>query len=191
MARSDAEKWDAKYADGASRDTKPIPFLVDNVALLGSGSALVLAAGCGRNAVYLAKQGFDVTAIDVSEVGLEQCRQLARSHDVTLKTVCADLDEYDLGRAQFDLITMIYFYEPKLFPGIRAALKPGSRFLFHTFSQNHARVGTFGPKSPDYLASKDSVLQSFTSDTILQCDEATITEDGDTEAVLQFIVSTA
>ena len=191
MSQSDAEKWNARYSERRPSDTEPIPFLADHIHLLGSGKALVLAAGCGRNAVYLAHCGFSVTALDISAVGLERCRQLAASGGVALDTLCADLDDFELGTQEYDLITMIYFYEPRLFPSIRAALKPGGHFLFQTFSRKHAEIGTFGPKNPAYLATRGAVLKRFQADTIVVCEEAALTEDGDTEAVLQLIVRIA
>lgn len=188
MSTSDAERWNAKYSEQDAPETEPVPFLVDSISQLGSGTALDLAAGCGRNAVYLAEQGFDVTALDVSTVGLEQCRRLAEERGVSINTVCADLDEHDLGRHAYDLITKIYFYEPSLFANIRGAIRPGGYFLFQTFSEKHADVGTFGPRNPAYLASKDVVLNAFTKDKIHHCEEVVLTDDEDTEAVLQLIV---
>ena len=97
MARSDADRWNARYAEQEETDSEPIPFLVDRAEDLGSGKALVLAAGTGRNAVYLGGQGFDVTALDVSSVGLEKCRRLADDRGVRIQTLCADLKAFDLG----------------------------------------------------------------------------------------------
>lgn len=188
MSESDAKKWNTRYASDAAPDTEPVPFLVDNIHRLGSGKALVLAAGQGRNAVYLAAHGFDVTALDVSQVGLSRCLDLARSRGVTLTTVCADLDTHDLGESAYDLVTMIYFYEPDLFPAVRLALRPGGHFLFQTFSTKHAEVGTFGPRNPAYLASADVLLDAFGSDQVILCEEAILSEDDDTEAVLRAII---
>jgi SAM-dependent methyltransferase len=188
MSETDAEKWNARYAEPDSSDKHPIPFLSSNIDQLGCGKALVLAAGRGHNAVYLAENGFDVTALDISEVGLAICTDLANSRGINIQTICGDLDDYDLGTAEYDLITMIYFYEPSLFPAIRRAIKPGGCFLFQTFSTQHATVGTFGPRNPAYLASKSAVTQPFAGDHIAHCEEVVLTEDDDTEAVLQAIV---
>ncbi len=105
MAQSDADKWNARYSDRGEVNDSPVSFLVDNVHRLGAGKALVLAAGTGRNAVYLAEQGFDVAAVDVSRVGLDLCEELAKKRNVVLQTVCADLDSFDLGGSEYDLIT--------------------------------------------------------------------------------------
>lgn len=188
MTQSDATKWNARYAETTTPETSPIPFLSENIHRLGSGRALVLAAGRGRNAVFLAECGFDVTALDVSKVGLAQCDELARSHGVSVETVCADLDEFDLGESRYDLITKIYYYEPSLFPAIRRALKRGGHFLFQTFSVEHASVGTFGPKNPAYLASQSPVLDPFASDHLLHYQDIVLHEADDTEAIIQMIV---
>jgi len=188
VAESDADKWNARYANAESTDTEPIPFLCEHITGLGTGRALVLAAGRGKNAVYLAEQGFEVTALDVSSVGLLLCAALAESRGVPLTTLCADLDNHDLGESQYDLITKFYFYEPTLFPLIRAALRPGGHFIFQTFSKNHANVGTFGPRNPAYLSDRKTVRSAFQSDDILMCEEVTLSEDDDTESVIQMLV---
>ena len=187
MARSDADRWNARYAEQEETDSEPIPFLVDRAEDLGSGKALVLAAGTGRNAVYLGGQGFDVTALDVSSVGLEKCRRLADDRGVRIQTLCADLKAFDLGESEYDLITKIYFYQPSLFPSIRRALKPGGRFFFQTFSRKHAEVGTFGPKNPDYLAHQAAVIEPFTDDRIRYYEETVEETDADREATIRMI----
>jgi len=191
MSKADAEKWNARYAEPSdSSDESPVPFLVESVDQLGSGKALVLAAGRGRNAVFLAEQGFDVTALDVSEKGLEQCQALAATRGVHLMTVTADLDDFDLGTANYDLITMLYFYQPAVFPRIRRALKDGGRFLFQTFSTKHAEVGTFGPRNPAFLASRETILSAFQNDTIEICNEVVLQDEEDKEAVIQLLIQT-
>ena len=94
--------WDQRYAN---KDylfgTEPNEFLQDNVALLRSKKVLCLADGEGRNSVYLAGLGYDVTAVDSSKVGLEKAQQLAKAKGVTITTVHADLADYDLGTEQW------------------------------------------------------------------------------------------
>ncbi len=192
MSSSDAEKWNARYSGAVpAAANAPVPFLAANVHRLGSGKALVLAAGRGRNAVFLAERGFEVTALDVSDVGLRQCENLAEFRGVEVSTVCADLDDYDLGTEQFDLITMIYYYEAPLFSSIREALRPGGHFLFQTFSARHATVGTFGPKSPNYLAVISDIQSPFADDHIIHLEDIVISDEGGTEAVIQMIARKA
>lgn len=188
MARADDEKWDARYAEKQGIDGTPLPFLAENIDKLGSGKALVLAAGAGRNAIYLAEQGFRVSALDVSQVGLDLCRRLASEKGVSLQTIHADLESFDLGVSRYDLITKIYYHQPSLFPRIRENLKTGGRFLFHTFSKRHAEVGTFGPRNPTFLASIDDALSTFQADRILISEDTTLTDEEGTQAVVRLLL---
>lgn len=188
MTRADNKKWDAHYAEKQGTDGTPLPFLAENIDKFGSGKALVLAAGAGRNAIYLAEQGFQVSALDVSQVGLDLCRRLASEKGLSLQTIHADLENFNLGASKFDLITKIYYHQPSLFPRIREALKTGGRFLFHTFSKRHAEVGTFGPRNPAFLASLDDTLPTFQADRILISEDTILTGEEGTQAVVRLLL---
>ena len=155
------EKWDERYATqemvfGAAPD----PFLVEQVGDLEPGSALCLAAGEGRNAVYLAQRGYDVTALDISARGLEKGQLLAVERGVEITTVHADAMEYAPDRGSYDLVISIFFLERALFPGIVQALKPGGRLLVHTYSREQLRFG-WGPSNPDFLLGPNELLETF------------------------------
>ena len=93
---SDRERWDRKFAGSDFiYGTEPSPFLADNAELLpAQGKALDVAAGEGRNAVFLARQGLEVDAVDISEVGLDKARRFAVEAGVTINTIVADLKDY-------------------------------------------------------------------------------------------------
>jgi len=123
--------WNKIYdTPGYIFGTEPIPFLVENLPLVRRGKALELAMGEGRNAVYLAQQGFKVTGVDISEVAAEKCRRLAARHKVEVEIVIADLREYKIPSNTYDLITNLYYPQPDLIPKIKAGLKPGG-FIFY------------------------------------------------------------
>ncbi|MCJ7755521.1 MAG: class I SAM-dependent methyltransferase, partial [Thermoanaerobaculales bacterium] len=92
-AEPDRERWDRKFASSEFIYGKePSRFLADNVELLpATGRALDVAAGEGRNSVFLARQGLEVDAVDISEVGLAKARQLADEAGVNINTIVADL----------------------------------------------------------------------------------------------------
>ena len=161
MSEAAREKWDARYgADDYAPSEEPLPFLRDRVGDLGTGSALCLAAGTGRNAVFLAECGYSVTAVDISPRGLEWALALAQKRGVEIETVAADLLSYELGTAAYDLITDFYFYEPGLFPAIGRALKPGGRFVFQTFSVDQAKLSG-GPTNRAFLVEQRDLLAAF------------------------------
>ncbi len=137
-AEADKERWNQKYETGNylfGRD--PIQFLTDHVDLLPKGTALDLAMGEGRNGVFLATKGFQVTGVDISEAGFKKAQVLASEKGVTLTTVVADLEQYTLPPNTFDLIICTYYLQRDLFPKIAMALKPGGMVLIETYTVDH------------------------------------------------------
>jgi tellurite methyltransferase len=189
------ERWDKRYDRKMYIYGKePTTFLKQKIAMLNKGKALVLAMGEGRNAVYLAQNGFEVTGVDISEVAIEKCRALAEERGTTVKTIAADLTDYDMGKAQYDLITNFYYYDTRLFPRVIEALKPGGMFIFEHFSIDHLAYreqSRFGPRNPDYLVKPNTLLAHFKllrilyyEDTIVELDEGM---HKGTAAVIRFI----
>ena len=173
---SDKDRWNLKY-EGATYiyGKEPTAFLKEKLSLLERGKALVLAMGEGRNAVYLAENGFDVTGVDISEVGIEKCERLAEERGVVVNSVVADLTDYDMGKEQYDLITNFYFYDRSILPSVIESLKPGGIFIFETYSRDHPKHSKFGPKNPNYLVKPNELLEIFKSLRILYYED-TVTE---------------
>ena len=175
-------RWDERYnRDMYIYGKDPAAFLKQKLDGLKKGKTLVLAMGEGRNAVYLAQNDFDVTGVDISEVAIEKCKRLAEERNTTVNAVVADLTDYDMGKAQFDLITNFYYYEPSIFPQVIDALKPGGMFILEQFSIDHLNyreTSRFGPRNPDYLIKPNELLEHFKSlrilyyeDTVVELDE--------------------
>ena len=176
---SNKERWDERYDRKMYIYGKePTAFLKDKIDLLEKGKALVLAMGEGRNAVYLAQHGFNVTGVDISAVAIEKCKQLAEDRRAVVKTVVADLTDYDMGHEQYNLITNFYFYDKSLFPKVIRALKPGGMFILEQFSIDHLKQGVkFGPKTDKYLVKPNEFLELFKSTHILYYEDAVIELD--------------
>ena len=181
-SESTKARWDERYdLDMYIYGKEPAAFLKQKMDGLQKGKALVLAMGEGRNAVYLAQNGFYVTGVDISEVAIEKCNKLAKERNTTVNAVVADLTDYDMGEAQFDLITKFYYHEPSIFPQIIDALKPGGMFILEQFSIDHLKyreTSAFGPRNPDYLIKPNELLEHFKSlrilyyeDTVVELDE--------------------
>ena len=188
QSQSPKEKWESRYrAAGFEPNRQPVPFLVRAAGDLKPGCALVLAAGAGRNAVYLAEKGWTVTAVDISPAGLAWCRRLAGERGVEVQTIAADLLSFDAGVERWDLVTNLYFHEPALFPSVRAALRSGGHFLFQTYAKAQARLG-WGPGNPAHLVDPEQLRDAFSGWVLLHFGEAeNEVESGRREAVVQLL----
>ena len=126
MAESDRVKWNEKFArDGKIELTPPVWLSKVEGLLPAHGRALDIAAGNGRLALWLARRGLDVLAIDISRVGLELANQAAESKGLHIETVTADLEVDPLPTGPFDMITCFCYRQRDLFPSFRERLSPG------------------------------------------------------------------
>ena len=174
------DQWDRRFdVERYLYGTEPVRFLEENIDRLPKGKALCLAAGEGRNAVWLAAQGYDVTAMDASPVGLEKAAALAAERGVTIRTEVGDLRHgYDMGESEYDLITDFYYHDTAMLPAVMRALKPGGMFILQNFSIDQLETNRFGPKNPDYLVKPNELLGHFDGyrilfyeDTVVDLDE--------------------
>jgi tellurite methyltransferase len=137
-AEQDQIRWDKKYSTKKYLfGREAIPFLQDHLDLLPKGHVLDLAMGEGRNGVFLATKGFQVTGVDISAEGLKKAETLAAELGVTIKTVVADLESYEIPANTFDVIICTYYLQRDLFSKIAAALKPGGMALIETYTMDH------------------------------------------------------
>lgn len=108
------EFWDQMYRDGAYRfGTEPNAFLAESVpSRVAAGKRIVcLGEGEGRNAVWLAEQGYQVTAVEQSEVGIEKIQKLAESRGVRVETVLSSIENF-APEQRFDAVVLIYIHAP-------------------------------------------------------------------------------
>lgn len=162
--------WDARYSeDELAYGDQPNDFLREQVAALSKGTCLCIAEGQGRNAAWLAGQGFDVTAMDQSAAGMQRAQEFARQHGRQIRTEVADLATYDLGENRWDTIVAIFAHLP---PALRAdvhrrivsALKPGGTVLLEAYTPGkYAMPGHGGPPESqrDWTMTRDLLLGEF------------------------------
>jgi len=154
--------WDDRYAGDEYRfGTQPNRFLEECAALLAPAdpstlNILSLGEGEGRNAVYLAGLGFNVTAVDASAVGLAKAQRLARARGVTLTTITADLNDYPITPAAWDGIINFFCHMPSaerapLHRRVTAGLKPGGAYILEVFAPQQPQFGSGGPTTRDLL----------------------------------------
>jgi len=143
--------WDQRYSDAEyAYGTKPNDFLVEAAHYLPKGHILCIGEGEGRNAVWLAKQGYQVTALDNSSVGLQKAQQLARSRGTSIETAHADLAEYGFDEGRWDGIVSIFCHLPpdlrqKVHRGLISALRPGGALVLEAYTPGQLELGTGGP----------------------------------------------
>lgn len=131
-----------------------------------SGDVLAVAEGEGRNAVYLAEQGMNVTTWDFASSGLEKTNKLAEAKGVKVSTKLVDLNEADWSQAVWDEIVCIFGHFPsklrqKTLQGIKTAVKPGGYFVTEVYSPYQIPYNSGGPKEPDFLYKPEEFLEVF------------------------------
>ena len=144
--------WDARYAEpGWAFGTEPNDFLREHAgALPPRARVLCLAEGEGRNAVWLARQGHDVTAVDTARIGLEKAQRLAATHGVRLDLVCADLADFVFEPDAWDGVVSIFAHVPvpvrrRVHAALPFTLRPGGVLLLEAYRPQQLERGTGGP----------------------------------------------
>jgi len=169
--------WDQRYSEEEyAFGTEPNDFLRSLLPQLPDGKALSIGDGEGRNGVWLAEQGLAVTSVDASAVGLEKARDLAFRHGVSIATVHADLADFDIGRARWDIIVSIFCHLP---PPLRkqvhrdavAGLRPGGMFVLEAYTPEQIAFGTGGPPTADLTMTLDSLRQELAGLKLLHAEE--------------------
>lgn len=150
-------KWDERYAqEGYLYGTEPNGFLKENFRQIPKGKVLFLAEGEGRNAVFLARHGYEVTAMDSSAVAIAKADRLAQKNNVSVTTRVADLNGFDLGEEQWDGIVSIFCHLPpalrkNVHAGIVKALKKGGVLLAEAYTPDQLKYKTGGPPTKELL----------------------------------------
>lgn len=162
---SDRVKWNDKYRQ-TEYPREPSTIVKEFCGLVQPTAALDIAAGCGRNALFLASQGFTVDAVDISDEGLSRWHGRTPS----VRAICADLDEFDIPVERYGLIVNILFLNRRLFPQIREGLKPGGLLIFETLLEPPGNTA-HSRRSRDYFLRDNELLHSFLSLRILHYHE--------------------
>jgi tellurite methyltransferase len=141
-------------------NSRPAQFLVDNIELLPRGKALDIAMGSGRNAIYLANNGFEVEGIDISEDAINAARRLAKENMVNLRAELADLEkDYQIKPSFYDVIVCFNYLQPSLIPQMKAGLKSAGMIVYETFIIDQPKFGK--PRNPDFLLEHNELLNMF------------------------------
>lgn len=159
------DMWNGVYRQSLGFNKQPNRLLVDTVRGVKPGAALDLMMGQGRNALYLAAQGWRVTGIDLSDEGIRLAREAAAAQKLPLTAIQTTVEDFDLGTARWDLVTMIYAgRDVELVKRIAPSIKRGGRFVLEYFADNLPETAGFKPGQlaqlfgPDFEIVKDETV---------------------------------
>ena len=173
------QRWNRRFsAPEYIFGTAPNAFLASKRALLRPGQrALCVADGEGRNSVWLAEQGLEVTAFDVSPVGVEKARRLAAERGVSVRHEVAGVYDFAWPEAAYDVVAAIFvqFADPAMrafmFERMARALKPGGLLLLEGYTPKQLEYRTGGPSRLENLYTASLLLDAFPGFEILQLEE--------------------
>jgi tellurite methyltransferase len=190
MSDADRDKWERRYAEGSyEARTHPTRLLVDWLPRLGAPAgarALDLACGAGRNALYLAGEGYRVDAMDISSVALERGAARAAEMGVEVDWIAIDLDDAELLPDRYDLVVVARYMNRSLTQALMDALRDGGHLLYEQHLQTDQEVS--GPSNPDFRLRPNELLEMFGALRVLYYREGLMKEsDGPTMALAQLI----
>ena len=160
--------WDQRYGEpGFAYGTQANDFLIEQADRISEGGrVLCLAEGEGRNAVYLAGRGYQVTGVDASAVGMTKARALAAERGVSIDTVTANLDGFNIEPGYWDGIVSIFCHVPPtvrrtLHRQVVAGLKPGGVLILEAYTPAQIALGTGGPPVPEMTMTLASLQEEL------------------------------
>lgn len=179
------QAWDERYAGpdlvwGAG----PNQFVVEQLTGRQPGRAIDLATGEGRNAIWLASQGWQVTGVDFSSVGLARAARLAAERGVQVEWVVADLREYQPPLDGYDLVLIAYLQFRRqdlasVLSRAAAALAPGGTLMVVGHDRENLTRGVGGPQDPELLHTVEEIVDALPGLTIATAEQRTRTVAGE------------
>lgn len=188
------EDWDRRYAEHELVwSAGPNRFLVAEVEGLAAGRALDLACGEGRNAIWLATLGWEVTGVDFSEVAIRKGRDRAAREGVVVDFLCADLLEYEPDRSSFDLVLLLYFHLPPselrtVLSRASSALVEGGTLLVLGHDRTNLTDGVGGPSDAGLLYTPDEIAAELPGLDVVKAERVLRDVEGETRPAIDALV---
>ena len=188
----DSDDWDTRYATAELIwSAQPNQFVVEEFAVLTPGRALDLGCGEGRNAIWLAAQGWQTTGVDFSPVGIDKGRRIASSAGAQVDWVVADLREHQPAAGGYDAVLLAYLHLPQadlrvVLGRAGQALAPGGTLVVIGHDRDNLDGGVGGPQDAELLYTPDLITAALTGLRITRADRVrrpVTTADGDRHAV--------
>jgi SAM-dependent methyltransferase len=174
---SPSAMWEQRFAgETYFYGTEPNEFLRDSLPTLPKGAAMCLAEGEGRNAVFLAESGYQVSSVDLTQAGVDKTKRLAEDRGVTVDAVVGDLADFDLGHERWDLVVSIFAHVP---PDVRRSLhrrvvdslKPGGVLLLEAYTPDQVGRGTGGPQDSELTMTLNGLREEIAPLEFLHSEE--------------------
>ncbi|NLZ95381.1 MAG: class I SAM-dependent methyltransferase [Bacteroidales bacterium] len=182
MMNKESEFWNKRYSVSEYvYGEGPNIFLKEQLKMLPVGSILFVGEGEGRNSVYAAKQGWKVSAFDISVEGKRKAERLAHKHNVEIDYRVGELHDLDYGKKQYDVIALIFTHFPSksravIHKELSRYLRPGGTLIMEVFSieqinyQVNGNSGG-GPKNIDMLYTLEDIQSDFENFEIIELEE--------------------
>jgi tellurite methyltransferase len=161
--------------------------------LPAQGRALDLACGLGRNAILLAQHGLQCDAMDISDVALARLASYANEHNLSINTLCTDIERDGIGDQQYDVIVVSYFLYRPLLNAINLALKLGGLLFYQTFVRSASATNLNKAQTklgnPDFYLAENELQAQFNDLEIRYYHETVPDQLSDTAAVAMLVAS--
>lgn len=166
-------QWDQRYSRRTYVYGKlPAKFLAENFDYLASSTTILdMGMGEGRNAVFLAQKGHQVTGIDISSVAIKKARKLAKENGVRINTIVGTLSKYAIATESYDAIICFYYVDRKLADKIYSWLKPGGILIYEAHTLNEFERLTNKKESEEYYLKAQELLTMFPKMQVLKYEE--------------------
>lgn len=178
MSEEDRLRWEGKYSTvQKSPVLSPDDWLIASVGEIRSGRAMELACGLGHNAIWLAKCGCVVDAVDISPGGLKLAAERAAVDEVAVNWIAADLDDWVPEENAYDLVVVFRFLERTRLPElIERALRPGGVLLYETFTVAHLTRPESRMKNPAFALAPGELPRLFPGLEVIEYTEVDLAD---------------
>ena len=190
VQEDERESWNQRYSEGSHAEFEPDPFLLKAYDQIihplfpKGGTALDLAGGMGRHAIWLAELRWKVTVVDISAVAFEKAQRKAEERGVKIDFLVRDLRSFDPGEEKYDLVLVFFYLQRDLYPALVKALKPGGLLVYTTYTEEHKTKHAKTVRHPEYYLQENELLHTFLRLRVLHYRE-TVEEKGVAELVAQ------
>jgi SAM-dependent methyltransferase len=171
-----SDDWDKRYEEREFVwSIDPNRFVESELGVMAPGRALDLASGEGRNALWLAEQGWRVTAVDFSAVGMDKARKRAEAQGLDIDWVLEDVLSFEPIPEGYDLVLWSYLHLPegerrRVLAKAREAVVPGGTFLFVAHDLSNLEHGHGGPQDPEVLCTPQDVVADLHGFEVLKAE---------------------